>query len=83
MPTKDSTYNLQSKEETSRLANQHNVIKDKIGGLLAVPVDFTTKPLRVLNSATADGAWLPRNLSITSFALTDTDRATQEPRSRI
>jgi hypothetical protein len=63
MTAQDTTYILESEEETSRLANQHDVIKDEMGGLVAAPVDFETQPLHVLDSATADGTWLTNNLS--------------------
>jgi hypothetical protein len=48
-------YIMASDEESSRLANQHGVIKDAMGGLLLAPVDLSGSPLRILDSATADG----------------------------
>lgn len=51
----DTGYFLASDDEISRLSNQHNVIKDAMGGLLLAPIDLSAKPLRILDSATADG----------------------------
>ena len=49
-------YPLNNDEEIKRLTYQHEVIKDALGGkLLLVPVDTEQKPLRILDSATADG----------------------------
>jgi hypothetical protein len=57
MATEQGTdYVLASDEETSRLANQHDVIKDEMGGsLVFAPIDLAAGPLRILDSATADG----------------------------
>jgi hypothetical protein len=51
----DIGYFMASDDEISRLSNQHNVIKDAMGGLLLAPIDLSAKPLRILDSATADG----------------------------
>jgi hypothetical protein len=57
MTTEETGYFLESEQETNRLANQHNVIKDEMGGLVLAPLDLST-PLRILDSATADGMYL-------------------------
>jgi hypothetical protein len=44
--------------ELKRLADNHDVFKDAMGGLLLVPVDLSKPGLRILDSATADGTWL-------------------------
>ncbi|PVI02637.1 hypothetical protein DM02DRAFT_701096 [Periconia macrospinosa] len=52
-------YPLEGEEEVDRLANQHEVIKDALNGALVVaPIDLLTTPLRILDSATADGPGL-------------------------
>lgn len=55
MTTGQTEYVLESEDEISRLANQHDVIKDEMGGLVFAPINLTTAPLRILDSATADG----------------------------
>ena len=52
---KEEKYILDSPEEVNRLAEQHDVIKDAMGGLIAVPLDFSKPGLRILDSGTADG----------------------------
>lgn len=54
MSPERTDYFLESEEEISRLSNQHDVIKDEMGGLILAPIDLS-QPLRVLDSATADG----------------------------
>lgn len=44
--------------ELKRLADNHEVFKDAMGGLLLAPVDLSKPGLRILDSATADGTWL-------------------------
>lgn len=56
MTIKQTEYVLESEEESSRLSNQHDIIKDEMGGLVLAPVDLS-KPLRILDSATADGTY--------------------------
>lgn len=56
---KDTEYILDNEEEMGRLSNQHAVIKDAMGGLLLMPVDLSKAPLRILDSATADGRSTP------------------------
>jgi hypothetical protein len=58
MTTEQGTYILESEEETSRLSNQHDVIKDEAGGLVLAPLDLSSRTLRILDSATADGTWI-------------------------
>lgn len=58
MTTEQGDYILQSEDETKRLATQHYVIKDEAGGLILAPLDLSAKPLRILDSATADGTWI-------------------------
>lgn len=49
---------LQSKAAHERLALNHYIAKDEMGGaLLRTPVD-TSRPLKVLDSGTGDGTWL-------------------------
>lgn len=55
MATQQTNYVLESEDEVSRLANQHEVIKDEMGSLVLAPIDLS-KPMRILDSATADGA---------------------------
>ncbi|KAL1604783.1 hypothetical protein SLS60_004323 [Paraconiothyrium brasiliense] len=50
-------YPLENDEEISRLSNQHDVLKDEMGKLVLAPIDLST-PLRILDSATADGTWI-------------------------
>jgi gliotoxin biosynthesis N-methyltransferase len=52
--------------ELKRLADNHEVFKDAMGGLLLAPVDFSKPGLRILDSATADGTWLRDLQSSTS-----------------
>lgn len=54
MADEQNTYFLKSEEEVSRLSNQHDIIKDGMNGLVLAPIDLS-KPLRVLDSGTADG----------------------------
>ncbi|KAG9230918.1 hypothetical protein BJ875DRAFT_487491 [Amylocarpus encephaloides] len=54
----DDGYFMASPEEMSRLENQHYIIKDAMGGLLLPPIDISVGPLRILDSATADGTWI-------------------------
>ncbi|KAH6669782.1 hypothetical protein B0J14DRAFT_565564 [Halenospora varia] len=75
----DVGYIMATDEEMSRLENQHFVIKDAMGGsLLLQPIDLSVGPLRILDSATADGTWI-RDLTAdgvqpgTEFVGTDTD----------
>ncbi|EON65501.1 hypothetical protein W97_04739 [Coniosporium apollinis CBS 100218] len=58
-------YILDSQEEVKRLSKMHEILKDAMGGLLLVPVELSAAPLRVLDSATADGTWL-RDLASSS-----------------
>jgi len=52
----DDGYFMASKDEISRLENNHYIIKAAMGGnLLLPPINITTSPLRILDSATADG----------------------------
>jgi hypothetical protein len=53
--TEQIDYFLESDDKISRLSNQHHVIKDEMGGLVFAPVDLSARPLRILDSATADG----------------------------
>ncbi|MCJ1352293.1 MAG: hypothetical protein MMC33_002277 [Icmadophila ericetorum] len=55
---KKTDYILESDNEMSRLSNQHEVIKDAMGGLLQMPIDYSKGPLRILDSGTADGFWI-------------------------
>ncbi|MCJ1380210.1 hypothetical protein MMC17_003313 [Xylographa soralifera] len=55
---KKTDYILDNEEEMGRLSNQHGVIKNAMGGLLLAPVDLSAGPLRILDSATADGFWI-------------------------
>jgi hypothetical protein len=48
-------YVLDNDEEASRLAKQHDVIKDAMGGLILAPIDLSRSGLRILDSGTADG----------------------------
>ena len=54
---KKTDYILESDNEMSRLSNQHEVIKDAMGGLLQMPIDYSKGPLRILDSGTADGGF--------------------------
>ncbi|KAF4635121.1 hypothetical protein G7Y89_g2978 [Cudoniella acicularis] len=54
----DAGYFMATDEEASRLENQHYVIKDAMGGLLLPPIDLSVGPLKILDSATADGTWI-------------------------
>lgn len=42
-------------EEIDRMRNQHEWVKGCAAGLINAPIDFNTKGLKVLDSATADG----------------------------
>lgn len=56
-----SGYILESDDESDRLSNQHEVIKAAMGGtLLRTPLNFTSEPLRILDSGTADGQSKPQ-----------------------
>lgn len=56
----ESGYLLESEDESRRLSNQHEVVKNAMGGnLLRASVVFTDRPLRVLDSGTADGNFCP------------------------
>ncbi|KAF2973068.1 hypothetical protein GQX73_g500 [Xylaria multiplex] len=52
------TYPLENSNESTRLQNQHEVIKDAMGGLILAPIDLKSSPLRILDSGTADGTWI-------------------------
>lgn len=41
----DHAYPLGNDVEAKRLRNQHDVIKDAMGGLVLAPLDFDTSPL--------------------------------------
>ncbi|KAL9119450.1 MAG: hypothetical protein Q9187_003997 [Circinaria calcarea] len=69
---KKTDYILESDDEMGRLSSQHEVIKDAMGGLLLVPVDLAAAPLRILDSATADGFWLRDLASSVPSGLTHT-----------
>lgn len=57
---KESVYWMESELERKRLASNHFIAKDATGGkLVLAPVDFS-KPMRILDSGTADGAYTPR-----------------------
>jgi hypothetical protein len=54
----DAGYFMATPEESSRLENQHFVIKNAMGSkLLLSPIDLSVGPLRILDSATADGKY--------------------------
>ncbi|KAI0594483.1 S-adenosyl-L-methionine-dependent methyltransferase [Biscogniauxia sp. FL1348] len=59
MATKqESKYWMESGEERKRLASNHYIAKDAMGGqLVRAPVDFS-RPVKILDSGTADGTWL-------------------------
>ena len=51
----DSKYWMESEGERKRLASNHFIVKDEMGGkLVLAPVDFS-RPVKVLDSGTADG----------------------------
>ena len=51
----ESTYWMESDGERKRLASNHFIAKDAMGGkLLRAPMDFS-RPLKFLDSGTADG----------------------------
>jgi len=50
-------YVMESEHETQRLASQHEVIKEAMGGLILAEINASAAPLRILDSATADGRW--------------------------
>ncbi|RYP49412.1 hypothetical protein DL768_004885 [Monosporascus sp. mg162] len=54
----EHAYPLENSEESSRLRNQHDVIKDAMGGLVLAPINLSASPLRILDSGTADGTWI-------------------------
>lgn len=49
------SYPLANSDESTRLQNQHEVLKDEMGGLVLAPVDLVASSLRILDSGTADG----------------------------
>lgn len=51
----EHAYPLSNDVGAKRLRNQHDVIKDAMGGLVLAPLDFAASPLKILDSATADG----------------------------
>ncbi|PSR83633.1 hypothetical protein BD289DRAFT_435636 [Coniella lustricola] len=54
----ESKYWMESEGERKRLASNHFITKDAMGGqLVRAPVDFS-RPVKVLDSGTADGTWL-------------------------
>ena len=48
-------YILKGEEEMARLSSNHFIYKDALGTLLLPPINVLGKPLRILDSATADG----------------------------
>ncbi|KAJ3561267.1 hypothetical protein NPX13_g9014 [Xylaria arbuscula] len=52
------SYPLVGSDEFKRLQNQHEVIKDAMGGLVLAPIDLETSPIQILDSGTADGTWI-------------------------
>lgn len=48
-----------SQKEIERMRNQHEWIKGSFGGLIKAPIDFEKKDQKILDSATADGNFLP------------------------
>lgn len=51
----ESKYWMESEGERKRLASNHYIAKDAMGGeLVRAPVDFS-RPVKVLDSGTADG----------------------------
>lgn len=54
----ETTQQAGHARELQRLADNHEVFKDVMGGLLFAPVDLSRPGLYILDSATADGAWL-------------------------
>jgi hypothetical protein len=59
-PTDAYTYIMpDNSEEIDRLRNQHDWVKGSTGDrLLFAPIEQNGAPVKVLDSATADGAWL-------------------------
>ncbi|KAH6649202.1 S-adenosyl-L-methionine-dependent methyltransferase [Chaetomium tenue] len=54
----ESKYWMESEGERKRLASNHYIAKDAMGGeLVRAPVDFS-QSVKVLDSGTADGTWL-------------------------
>ncbi|KAI3390304.1 hypothetical protein diail_10311, partial [Diaporthe ilicicola] len=51
-------YFLEGSEESSRLSNQHEIIKDAMGRLVLADIDLSKSPLKILDSGTADGTWI-------------------------
>ncbi|KAF7518525.1 hypothetical protein G7054_g13427 [Neopestalotiopsis clavispora] len=51
-------YFLEGSEESSRLSNQHEIIKDAMGRLVLAPINLSVAPLNILDSGTADGTWI-------------------------
>ena len=41
--------------EIKRLSDNHEVVRDAMGGLLLAPVDLSKPGLKIYDSATADG----------------------------
>jgi hypothetical protein len=52
---RESTKQAGYARELKRLADNHEVIKDAMGGLILAPVDLSKPGLRILDCATADG----------------------------
>lgn len=49
-------YFMSSNEEIIRLSYNHEIMKDGLGGnLILAPINFSSAPLTVLDSGTADG----------------------------
>ncbi|KAF2120576.1 S-adenosyl-L-methionine-dependent methyltransferase [Lophiotrema nucula] len=67
MASKEDTpaYIMDTSDEITRLSYNHALFKDAMGGnLVLAPIDFSSGPKRILDSATADGLWL-RDLAAT------------------
>ncbi|KAK7746791.1 hypothetical protein SLS53_001979 [Cytospora paraplurivora] len=68
----ESKYWMESEGERKRLASNHFIIKDAMGGkLVRAPVDFS-RPVKILDSGTADGTWLLDLASSLPSILADT-----------
>jgi hypothetical protein len=52
---RESTKEAGDAKELKRLTDNHEVIKDAMGGLIWAPVDLSKPGLRILDCATADG----------------------------
>ncbi|KAF2686349.1 hypothetical protein K458DRAFT_430195 [Lentithecium fluviatile CBS 122367] len=56
--SKQSVYWMESESERKRMASNHYIAKDATNGALVfAPIDFS-RPVKVLDSGTADGTWL-------------------------